>query len=65
MLPFKLSVVLYFLQPIWASIIGFLFNKERLSYFQIFSIFVAMFGVVVLTMPDVIFPWLRSPDYYE
>ena len=60
MLPFGLAVVLYFTQPISAAVVNFIFNGEKLSALQIASIVFAMFGVVVLTMPTLVFPFLTE-----
>lgn len=51
MLPLSIAVVLYFTQPISASVVNFIFNKETLSKLEIMSIFSAMLGVIILTSP--------------
>jgi drug/metabolite transporter (DMT)-like permease len=61
-LPFSLAVVLYFTQPISAAVVSYIFNGESLSPLQIISIFFAMFGVIVLTNPTFVFPFLSPED---
>lgn len=61
-LPFSLAVVLYFTQPISAAVVSYIFNGESLSPLQIISIFFAMFGVIVLTNPTFVFPFLSEED---
>ena len=63
LLPFSLAVVLYFTQPISASIISFIFNGEKLSCLQIISIFFAMLGVIILTSPSLIFPFVTERSF--
>ena len=49
LMPLSLAVVLYYTQPISASVINLIFNNEPLSVLQVISILSAMLGVVMLT----------------
>ena len=49
LMPLSLAVVLYYTQPISASLINLIFNNEPLSGIQIISILSALGGVVMLT----------------
>ena len=49
LMPLSLAVVLYYTQPISASLLNLIFNNEPLSVLQIVSILSAMLGVVMLT----------------
>lgn len=60
LMPLSLAVVLYYTQPISASVINCLFNGEKLGALQIISIFSSMVGVVFLTCPEVLIPSLRE-----
>ena len=56
LLPLSTAIVLYFTQPLSASVVNFIFNKEKLSVLEVMSIISAMFGVIVLTSPEML--WL-------
>ncbi len=60
LLPFSLANVLIFTQPVFAAVVGFLFGNERLTYFEVVSIIFAMFGVVIMTNPELIDFWTES-----
>ena len=51
LMPLSLAVVLYYSQPIWASILNYFFNSEPLSALQIASILSSMVGVIFLSYP--------------
>lgn len=59
-LPMSLAVTVYYTQPIIVAIICFLILGERLGKLEILSIFSAMFGVVLLTRPELILPSLAN-----
>jgi len=65
LLPFSLAIVLQFTQPISAALINYLFNGEKLSTLQWCSIFSAMFGVLCITDPGLLFPWLDIERGYN
>ena len=48
-LPFSLAITLYFTQPVSASIVTFLFNREKLNLIQVISIFSALIGVILIS----------------
>jgi drug/metabolite transporter (DMT)-like permease len=52
MLPLSLAMVLFWTQPISAIILSRIFMGETLSNMQVFSVGAAMFGVVLLTNPQ-------------
>lgn len=54
MLPLSISMVLFWTQPISAIILSRIFIGETLSNMQVFSVGAAMFGVVLLTNPQLI-----------
>ena len=51
MMPLSLAVVLYYTQPISASVVNYLFNSEPLSALQIASILSSLVGVIFLSYP--------------
>ncbi len=57
-LPLSLAITVYYVQPIIVAIVCFLLLGERLGKLEILSIFSAMFGVILLTNPQLIFPSL-------
>ena len=59
-LPLSIAVVLYYTQPISASVINCLFNNEPLSALQITSIFSSMIGVIFLAAPQLLVPSMRD-----
>jgi drug/metabolite transporter (DMT)-like permease len=59
-LPMSLAVTVYYTQPIIVAIICFFILGERLGKLEILSIFSAMFGVVLLTRPELIIPSLAN-----
>jgi len=50
-MPLSLAVVLYYTQPISASLINYFFNGESLSCLQVCSIFSSFVGVIFLSYP--------------
>jgi len=65
LIPFSLGVVLMFTQPIWAAIFTFIFNGEKLKTLQWVSIFFAMFGVVIMTNPQLVFFWTEGERGFD
>ena len=61
-MPLSLAVVLYYTQPISASVISYFFNNEPLSVLQIFSILSSMLGVIFLSFPELLVPSLRGEN---
>ena len=57
-LPLSLAITVYYVQPIIVAIVCFLLLGERLGKLEILSIISAMFGVILLTNPQLIFPSL-------
>lgn len=55
-LSLSMAVSLYFTSPILTAIICYLVLGEKLAKLEIVGIFSAMFGVILLTQPDMIFP---------
>ena len=55
-MPLSIAIVLYYTQPISASIMNYFFNNEKLSILQIISILSAMLGVIFLSYPQLIVP---------
>ena len=51
LMPISIAIVLYFTNPIFASIFSFIFLKEKLSIFDIIGILVSMIGVVIISNP--------------
>ncbi len=62
MMPFSTATVLYFTQPISASVVNYFIGGEKLACFDIISIFSAMLGVVVLTQPQILIPGTETHD---
>ena len=59
-LPLSIAVVLYYTQPISASVINYFFNNEPLSVLQVISILSSMLGVIFLSDPTLIVPSQRD-----
>jgi S-adenosylmethionine uptake transporter len=59
-LPLSLGVTLYYTTPIFTSIFCYLFLGEKLGKLEILSILSALFGVVLLTKPELIFHSLKE-----
>ena len=57
-LPLSQTVTIYYVQPIFVALGCFVFLGERLSRLEMVSVFSAMFGVIMLTQPSLIFPWM-------
>jgi drug/metabolite transporter (DMT)-like permease len=57
-LPLSLAITIYYTQPIIVAIVCYLVLGEKLGKLEILSIFSAMFGVILLTYPELIFPSL-------
>ena len=56
----SMAVSLYYTSPIITAIICYFFLGEKIGKFEILGIFSAMFGVVILTQPKLIFPNLNQ-----
>eukprot|EP00347_Sterkiella_histriomuscorum_P011479 403372297 len=57
-LPLSQTITIYYVQPIFVAIACFVFLGERLAKLEVVSVFSAMFGVILLTQPQLIFPFL-------
>ncbi|CDW82510.1 duf6 domain protein [Stylonychia lemnae] len=57
-LPLSQCITVYYTQPIFVAIACYIFLGEKLAKLEIISVFSAMFGVVLLTQPQLIFPSL-------
>lgn len=57
-MPLSIAIVLYFTQPISAAVVNFVLGGEKLGRIEVLSIFSAMIGVIILTTPSTIFPWI-------
>lgn len=55
-LPLSLAVTLYYTSPIFTALVCYIFLGERLAKLEILSIFSSLFGVILLTKPQLIFP---------
>ena len=50
-LPYSLSMVLAFTQPVAAAVINYFIGGERLNLLQWFALIFAMVGVIIMTNP--------------
>ena len=55
LMPISLAMVLYFTQPVFAGLFGFIFNGEKLNKFDIFGVVFSLIGVITVSKPDLIF----------
>lgn len=55
-LPLSLAVTLNYTSPIFTTIICYFFLGEKLGKLEIVSIFSSLFGMILLTKPQLIFP---------
>ena len=56
LMPISLAIVLYFTNPIMASLLSYIFIGEKLGIFDFIGIGVSMLGVVIVSKPDLIIP---------
>ena len=61
-LPLSQAVTIYYTMPMFVAVNCFLFLGERLARIEILSIFSAMFGVILLTQPQLIVPSLWTEE---
>lgn len=61
-LPLSIAVVLYYTQPVSASVMNYFFNNEKLSVLQIISILSSLIGVIFISYPQLLVPSLRDDD---
>ena len=61
-MPLSIAMVLYFTQPISTAVVNFFLGGERLSCLDLLSIFSAMFGVIILTYPQLLIPDLKTSN---
>ena len=54
LMPISLAIVLYFTQPVFASVFGFIFNGEKLNKFDIFGVIFSLMGVIIVSKPEII-----------
>ena len=54
LMPISLAIVLYFTQPVFASLFGFLFNGEKLNKFDLAGVIFSLIGVVIVSKPGLI-----------
>lgn len=59
-LPLSLAVTLYYTSPIFTAVVCYLFLGEKLSKLEIISIFSSLFGMILLTKPQLIFPFMSE-----
>lgn len=62
LMPLSIAMVLYFTQPIFASVVSYFMAGEKLGCLNTISIVSAMLGVVILTHPQIIIPGTESHD---
>lgn len=48
----------YFITPLLSILLGFIFLRERLNRWQLFSVLLALIGVLTLTFHHARFPWI-------
>lgn len=56
LMPISLAIVLYFTNPIMASIFSYVFIGEKLGIFDIVGICISMVGVLIISKPELIIP---------
>jgi len=48
----------YYINPLISVLLGLIFLKEKLSFWQIVSFFIAFIGVFIMTVQVGVFPWI-------
>jgi drug/metabolite transporter (DMT)-like permease len=68
-LPLSMAVSLYFTSPILTAIVCYFALGEKLAKLEIIGIFSAMFGVILMTAPELLFtkemPTTHKLKHYE
>ena len=54
LMPISLAIVLYFTQPIFASLFGWWFNGESLNKFDIVGTIFSLIGVIIVSNPQLL-----------
>ena len=49
LMPISLAIVLYFTQPVFAGLFGYLFNGEKIGKLDIMGIAFSLLGVVIIS----------------
>ena len=49
LMPISLAIVLVYTQPIFTSILGFIFQNEKLSKYDILGLIFSLFGVFIIS----------------
>jgi len=52
LMPISLAMVLYYSQPVFTSILCFIFNGERIEVIDILSILFSMIGIIIISDPE-------------
>lgn len=60
LLPLSLAVTLYYTSPIVTAIVCYVLLGEKLAKLEILSIFSSLFGVILLTKPELIATSLKT-----
>ena len=53
LMPISIAMVLYYSSPVFAGLLNFFFNGERISVYDIFGIIFSLIGVIIILNPEV------------
>ena len=59
-MPVGVAACLFFTSPIWTAIFGYFWINESITKLEIFSVFMAFFGVILINKP-----WEKSSESEE
>lgn len=62
LMPISLAITIYFTQPIFAGLFGYIFLGEKLNIFDQCGLVFALFGVLLIARPPVILDILSYID---
>jgi len=60
MIPLSLASSIFYAAPIVTSILSYFFLGEKLSKLEVISIFSSLFGVILLSNPELLFPSMKK-----
>ena len=60
LIPLSLASSIFYAAPIVTSILSYFLLGEKLSKLEVISIFSSLFGVILLSNPELVFPSLKK-----
>lgn len=63
LMPISLAIPIYFTQPIFAMVIGYIYLNEKMSKIDVVGVFVSMVGVILISNPNLLNQKRDLEDY--